>query len=115
MPTQPIESLAGLDGRNAERFRRGQMPLDATLDLHGMTQDEAHGALMSFLDRCYAAGRRNLLIVTGKGKLGDGVLKRALPRWLNEPGQRARIVAIAGARQNHGGGGATYVLLKRKR
>jgi DNA-nicking Smr family endonuclease len=108
------------------------MPVEAKLDLHGLTQDEAHGAVVRFIGAQHAAGRRCVLVVTGKGKTADpfapkaipgrfsmgegrGVLKAALPRWLNEPALRAQIIAVAPASRAHGGEGAVYVLLKRKR
>jgi len=115
----------GLDKRTAERLRRGQLAIEARLDLHGMTQDEAHGALFSFLARSEAQGLRCLLVITGKGvRRSDGhdfrgeaigVLKHAVPRWLGEAGQRRRILALAPAQPKHGGSGALYVLLRRQR
>jgi len=124
--------LAGLDRRSAEKLRKGQMAVEATLDLHGMTQAAAHAAVARFIAARHAGGTRCVLIVTGKGKAADpfrpkappgrftfsadrGVLREALPRWLNEPALRAHIIAVSPARPEHGGAGAVYVLLKRKR
>ena len=125
--------LAGLDRRSGERLRKGQMPVEAKLDLHGMTQQAAHGAVANFVESQHAAGARCVLIVTGKGGKaadpfqpkavpdrfsfsgGRGVLKEALPRWLNEPRLREHIIAVQPASRPHGGEGAVYVLLKRKR
>lgn len=120
-PTTPPPLAAGavvdVDRRTAERLKRGQMPVEATLDLHGHTQAEAHGELNAFLADAHAAGRRCVLIVTGKGARtsGGGVLRAEVPKWLNEAPNRGRIVAFAGARPQHGGGGALYVLLRRRR
>jgi DNA-nicking Smr family endonuclease len=120
-PRAPLATLdhgvaVGIDKRTLERFRKGEMPVDATLDLHGMTQDAAHIALLRFIDRTAAAGHRCLLIVTGKGlREGTGVLRRQVPRWLNDPLTRPMLLAIHRARPQHGGDGALYVLLKRKR
>lgn len=110
-------SSAGLDRRNAERLRRGKMVIEATLDLHGMNQAQAHGALNRFIQRSEAAGRRCVLVITGKGiaKESGGVLRNQVPNWLNEPGNRERIIAFNYAQQGHGGTGALYVLLKRRR
>ncbi len=106
----------GIDKRTHERFTKGEMAIDARLDLHGMTQDAAHAALLRFVERSAAAGLRCLLIVTGKGtRDGTGVLKAQVPRWLNEAGTRPYLLAIHRARPQHGGDGALYVLLKRKR
>lgn len=118
-------AAAGLDKRTAERFRKGEMPIDARLDLHGMTQDRAHAALNAFIARAYAAGQRCLIVVTGKGagaRADDaiiperrGVLKDSVPRWLKEPGLAGFVLATAPAQARHGGSGALYVLLRRRR
>ncbi|TQV79980.1 hypothetical protein FKG95_14240 [Denitrobaculum tricleocarpae] len=110
-------STAGLDRRNAERLKRGKMAIEATLDLHGMSQAQAHGALNRFIQRSEAAGLRCVLVITGKGiaKESGGVLRNQVPNWLNEPGNRERIIAFNYAQQSHGGTGALYVLLKRRR
>ena len=109
--------IAGLDRRTGQRFKRGQLPVEARLDLHGMTQTEAHRALSAFLSGQHAAGRRCVIVVTGKGvgKEGGGVLRNAVPRWLNEAPNRDKVLAFEYARQRDGGAGALYVLLKRKR
>ena len=109
-------ALADVDKRTAERLRRGKLDIEGLLDLHGMTQDEAERAVRAFLAESQAAGRRCVLIVTGKGPGRDGgVLRRELPRWLNLPANRARLVAFAPAQPQHGGHGAVYLLLKRRR
>ncbi len=107
----------GLDRRTGQRFKRGQLPVEARLDLHGMTQTEAHRALSAFLSGQQAAGRRCVIVVTGKGvgKEGGGVLRNAVPRWLNEAPNRGKVLAFEYARQKDGGAGALYVLLKRRR
>ncbi|HET8726749.1 MAG TPA: Smr/MutS family protein [Alphaproteobacteria bacterium] len=107
----------GVDRRTADRLRRGQLPIDGRLDLHGMTQAQALDALRSFVLHAHGSGRRTLLIITGKGTYGEGggVLRAALPRWLNDAPLRDKILTIAPAQPKHGGGGAMYVLLKRVR
>jgi DNA-nicking Smr family endonuclease len=108
----------GVDRRSAERLRRGERKIEARLDLHGMTQDEAHRALNAFLGRAEHAGWRCVLVITGKGRPGSsaaGVLRAAVPRWLNETPNRARLLAIAAAQPKDGGAGAMYLLLRRKR
>jgi len=106
----------GLDRRSALRLKRGQMAIEARLDLHGMTQEPAHRVLTKFIARAYDEGRRTLLIVTGKGTgEGTGVLRQAVPRWLDEPLCRAAILAIEEAQPKDGGAGALYVLLRRRR
>ena len=109
--------ITDLDRRMGQRFKRGQLPVEGRLDLHGMTQNEAHGALGAFLARQFAMGRRCVIVVTGKGvsKEGGGVLRNAVPRWLNEAPNREKVLAFEYARQRDGGGGALYVLLKRNR
>jgi DNA-nicking Smr family endonuclease len=109
----PLDRLAGIDRATAERLRRGRRPVEASLDLHGMTQAEAHRALAAFIAGSRTAGRRCVLVITGHGRLGGGVLKAAVPRWLDEPDLRRAVLAIAPARPQHGGHGALYVLLRR--
>ena len=106
---------AGLDRRTARRLKRGQLPAEARLDLHGRTQDEAHGALRSFIQESRMARRRCVLVITGKGSVASGrggVLRQMVPRWLNEPALRRHIIAITNAPESSGGAGALYVLLK---
>jgi DNA-nicking Smr family endonuclease len=108
--------IAGLDKRSAQRLKRGQTRPDARIDLHGMTQAEAHRALDDAVHRCRAQGRRCLLVITGKGSVTQGgVLRQMVPRWLNQQPLRAAILAIETAQPRDGGGGALYVLLKRQR
>lgn len=107
--------LIGLDKSTGERLFKGQMTIEGRLDLHGLTQAQAHDRLQDFLSRQARAGARCLLIVTGKGAAGGGVLKENVPRWLNEPALRRYLVAFGWAQPRHGGQGALYVLLKRNR
>jgi len=107
----------GVDRRSADRLRRGELTIDGRLDLHGMTQAEAHRALDDFLARAETLGWRCLLVITGKGGRAGaaGVLRAAVPRWLNEAPNRARLLAFTPAQPRDGGAGALYVLLRRKR
>ncbi|TWB21568.1 Smr/MutS family protein [Nitrospirillum bahiense] len=123
-PPLVFGARAGLDRRTDDRLRRGQLVIDGRLDLHGMTQAEAHGALNAFVARAHREGRRTLLVITGKGSGGSvhmgtdrekGILRVAVPRWLGEAPLRPLVLAIRQAQPQHGGGGALYVLLKRQR
>lgn len=123
-PQAPPARPSGLDRRTAERLRRGQLPIEGTLDLHGHHQIAAHRALNAFIAASQAAGRRCVLVVHGRGdpallakptSEGRGVLRQNVPRWLAEPELAGRILGSAPARPEHGGGGALYVLLRRRR
>jgi DNA-nicking Smr family endonuclease len=119
-PTAPLPPLAGdqfagIDRANVERLKRGKHPIEARLDLHGMTQDEAHRALAAFIRRSRAGGKRCVLVITGRGTLGSGILRTAVPRWLDEPEFRPHLLAIATAQPRDGGAGAIYVMLRRTR
>jgi DNA-nicking Smr family endonuclease len=116
VPLPPLDRFAGIDRANAERLKRGLHKIEARLDLHGMTQAEAHGALFAFIAASRAVGRRCVLVITGRGlgQSGPGVLKSSVPRWLEEPELRRHILAIAPAQAQHGGPGATYLLLRRR-
>jgi DNA-nicking Smr family endonuclease len=115
--TPPLDRFAGIDRANAERLKRGLRRIEGRLDLHGMTQAEAHGALSAFVAESRVAGRRCVLVITGRGlgPNGPGVLKSSVPRWLEEPELRRHILAIAPAQPHHGGPGATYLLMRRHR
>ncbi len=106
-----------VDNRTMDRLRRGQLRPEARLDLHGMTQDEAHRALTGFVERSAARGARSILVITGKGRVseGGGILRNQFPGWLNSPPIRPLIIGFAEAQPRDGGGGAFYVLLRRKR
>ncbi|MCB9988085.1 MAG: Smr/MutS family protein [Rhodospirillales bacterium] len=107
----------GLDRRSEERLRRGKMAIDVRLDLHGMKQDEAHAALDRFVMASYAQGQRCLLVITGKGRSqgSEGVLRRRVPQWLSMAPFSEIVLRVIPARPQHGGEGALYVLLRRKR
>ena len=106
---------AGIDRRSAEKLRRGRLAIEGRLDLHGMTQDAASQRLAAFLERAESEGKRCVLVITGKGLASGGILRDQVPRWLNQAPNRGRILAFDHARPQHGGAGALYVLLKRRR
>lgn len=113
---KPAPKGRDVDKRTAQRLARGQMNIEATLDLHGMSQQEARGALERFIKNSHARGRRCVLVVTGKGRQeGQGVLKRRVPEWLNEGALEGLVLKTAQAKQGDGGAGAIYVLLRRNR
>lgn len=118
-PAEPLMehgSAPGLDKRTQLRLRRGQIEIQGVMDLHGLTQVEAHRALQGFIEGAYNAGKRAVLVITGKGLTpGSGVLRDAVPRWLNEDPLRKMILAFSHAQPKDGGEGALYVLVKRKR
>ncbi len=101
------------DRGGEKRVRRGQLDIGATFDLHGHTLASGRVALSRFLQRAQARGERTVIVVTGMGRGGEGVLKRALPGWLAERDLRALIAGYAQAHRSHGGAGAFYVFLKR--
>ncbi|MFO1150171.1 MAG: Smr/MutS family protein [Alsobacter sp.] len=120
-PAQP--PLAPLERRLRQRLSRGSHPIDAVIDLHGLRQDEAHGALRGFLRSAQSQGHKVVLVVTGKGSAGvtgslfeeRGVLRRSVPHWLRMADLRSIVVGFEEAEQHHGGGGALYVRIRRAR
>ncbi|HXV01815.1 MAG TPA: Smr/MutS family protein [Caulobacteraceae bacterium] len=99
------------------RFRRlalGREAIGGRIDLHGLGQDQARAALAAFVIGAAERGHRGVLVITGKGTLGDGVLRRRVPEWLAEPPLRPLIAGLSEAHRRHGGGGALYVALKRR-
>lgn len=120
-------ALHGVDRRTAERFRRGQMAIEARIDLHGETRAAAMQQVTLFLHQSFAAGRRCVLVITGKGDFGRressasqekadrGVLRREFPIWLESDALRSIILGVAPAQPKDGGHGAFYVFLRRHR
>lgn len=96
------------------RIARGRDPIGGRIDLHGLDQDRARAALEAFLWRAWDEGYRSVLVITGKGTLGDGVLRRRAPEWLADPRLAGVVAGIAEAHRRHGGEGAIYVALKRR-
>jgi DNA-nicking Smr family endonuclease len=131
-PTSPVRPadpspppLADFEDRHRRKLARNVEAIDARLDLHGMRQREAHGALRAFLFASAAHGSRNVLIITGKGTRAEverirdfmqeerGVLRRLVPQWLAEPEFRAIVLSYTTASIRHGGDGALYVRLRK--
>ena len=105
-----------VDRRTDQKLKRGQYPVDLTLDLHGLTQAAAQTKLLETLRRGQARGLRCVLVITGKGRgEGQGVLRRQVPLWLADESLRSVVLRSHTAQPEHGGTGALYVLLRRKR
>jgi DNA-nicking Smr family endonuclease len=119
-PERPAQSektaLRHFDQQTRDKLTKGRLTIDARVDLHGMTQAEAHGLLLSFLHRAHASGLRYVLIITGKGASfgSEGALKRAVPAWLSTPLFRTLVSGHDHAARQHGGAGALYVRLRRR-
>lgn len=109
-PTPPAPPpLAPLGRRMRQRVARGREGIDGRFDLHGMTQSEAHAALLHFLRTASSRGHRLVLVITGK----SGVLRRQVPHWLALPEFRSVVVGFEDAHIAHGGEGALYVRLRK--
>ncbi|MDR3450440.1 MAG: Smr/MutS family protein [Alphaproteobacteria bacterium] len=111
---QPIAAHA-LERRREKRLRSGEIEIHAKLDLHGMTQVEAFAALATFMHKAAKAGKRHLLIITGKGAGGTGVLRTSLKQWLGQLPEAKVVLAVRQAAVLHGGDGAFYVILRARR
>ena len=111
--------LAPLGRRMKQRVARGKDMIDGRLDLHGLTQAEAHATLLRFLLAASSRGARLVLVITGKGARASedtrGVLKRQVPQWLGLPEFRALVVGFEDAHVAHGGEGALYVRVRRSK
>lgn len=109
------DRVAGIDRRTAKRMHAGKIAIDATLDLHGLTQTQAHQKLLRFIETAIQNNHRMLLVITGKGQSGHGILRSKLPQWLKQPPLNSYINAIDHAVQRDGGTGAYYIKLRRGR
>lgn len=117
-PAKPGPALAPLEARSRRRLARGLTEVDARIDLHGMRQERAFIQLRAFLRQAQARGHRVVLVVTGKGRAseeGRGVLYRSVPAWLASPDLRHLVVGFEEAGRRHGGAGALYVRVRRRR
>jgi DNA-nicking Smr family endonuclease len=125
-----VSPIAGIDGNTQERLRKGLLDPDARIDLHGMTEDVAHNRLLAFLANAQRGGARLALVITGKGarvaapdepfdmeqeRRARGVLKSVVPRWFAEPDFARLIADHRTAHRRHGGSGALYVYLRKRR
>lgn len=119
---------AQIDRRTEDRLRRGEMEIEGRLDLHGLNRDGARDALERFIAAAVAREKRCLLVITGKGRggletgargngaqSGESILRRCVPEWLAEGPAAPFVLRVCPARPRHGGTGAFYVLLRRKR
>jgi DNA-nicking Smr family endonuclease len=123
-PTKPaLPPLAPMERRTLQALRRGRKDVDSVIDLHGMRQEEAHFALLRFLHRAQVSGYGLVLVITGKGGAAAGfglfeergVLRRMVPHWLRLPDLRSLVIGFEEASPQHGGSGALYVRLRRRR
>ena len=114
----------GLDRSSAIKLAKGKFTIQGKLDLHGMTQRQAHAALIEFIQTSFDDRKRNLLVITGKGRpkgqdevagyrKREGILKSIVPKWLDESPLRSLVLAFTTSQREHGGAGALYVLLRK--
>lgn len=120
--------LHPLEHRYRKKVARGVKPIDARIDLHGLRQEEAHTRLRGFLRDAQSKGHKLVLVITGKGGTGKrtgswsevhgderGVLRRVVPHWLAMPDLRLVVIGYEEAHASHGGSGALYVRIRRRR
>lgn len=113
--SSPPPASAPLADRGGERrVRRGQLEVGGSLDLHGFHQDSGRAAVLRFLHAAQARGDRTVIVITGAGRSGQGVLKQRLPEWLAAAELKPIVAGYAQAHRTHGGAGAFYVFLKRR-
>lgn len=113
-----------MDHKVHKRLRRGRLQPDARIDLHGMTLDSAHTALVNFVLAQHHQGKRLLLVITGKGRTSEsegpipirpGILRHQVPDWLHRPPLSRAVLQVTQAHASHGGTGAYYVYLRKSR
>ena len=118
------KSSPNMDKKNFNRLLKGKMEIEGTIDLHGLTADQAKIKLIAFIDRSYTLGKRLIIVITGKGKHKgydefqrpiNGVLRQSLPDWLSGPSVSDKVLQVTQAQPKHGGTGAFYVYFRRKR
>ena len=116
LPDLEVGKNGGTDRRTADRLRRGRLAIDMRIDLHGLTLEMAYRRLVVFLHAAQSDGARCVLVITGKGSRtprGLGLLREAVPRWLNEMALRSLVLSVSHARPKDGGEGALYILIRK--
>lgn len=108
--------LHPIDKPTHKKIAKGRVVIEGRIDLHGLTQSEAYGLLLGFLQRAHLRKLRHVLVITGKGSSfgSDGVLRQAVPLWFTTPAFRILVNGYEDAARNHGGTGAIYVRLRRE-
>jgi len=113
-----------MDKKNFKKLVKGKMEIEGTIDLHGLTADQAKIKLITFINHSYSLGKRLIIVITGKGKHKgfdefqrpiNGVLRQNLPEWLSGPSVSNKVLQVTQAQPKHGGAGAFYVYLRRQR
>ena len=113
-----------MDKKNFKKLVKGKMEIEGTIDLHGLTADQAQIKLITFINHSYSLGKRLIIVITGKGKHKgfdefqrpiNGVLRQNLPEWLSGPSVSNKVLQVTQAQPKHGGAGAFYVYLRRQR
>ena len=99
--------------KNYRNLSKGNVNIDDKLDLHGFRELEANNLLEEFINNSFENGKRLLLVITGKGQKGEGVIKKNIINWLNAKNIRNKILAVNHASNKHGGSGALYILLRK--
>lgn len=108
--------LHPIDKPTHKKIAKGRVVIEGRIDLHGLTQSEAYGLLLGFLQRAHLRKLRHVLVITGKGASfgSDGVLRQAVPLWFATPAFRILVNGYEDAARNHGGTGAIYVRMRRE-
>lgn len=127
-PSAPSAHSESLDAAWDKRLSSGRLQPDVVIDLHGLRREQARHILYQRVLNAEAHGHRVILVITGKGHMPGpspadlmegkptrGAIRADLPRWLGEPGLTDRIAAVRRAHPRHGGAGAAYLILKRRR
>ncbi len=121
-PPPRTPAPGGLDKHASRRLKQGRLTIEGRLDLHGMTQQAAHRALIEFVRSSAESGRKCVLVITGKGarvvseqgtERTVGILRSMVPRWLQEPALARLVIGSRAAFPRDGGDGALYVMLRR--
>ena len=102
----------GISRADARRIRSGKSGIHDRIDLHGMTLDQAGRSLRQFIETAAGRGDRTVLVVTGKGRGGTGVIRQHLPQWLRQPPLGGLVLAYCRAQPRDGGSGAYYIRLR---
>lgn len=106
---------APIDNPTVRKLSKGRLPIEARIDLHGMTQVQAHRTLLNFVQDAYSSSLRIVLVITGKGRINEGILRNGVPNWLQEASFSTYVSGFRSAHITHGGSGALYVRIRKNK
>ncbi|MFK7901633.1 MAG: Smr/MutS family protein, partial [Nitratireductor sp.] len=114
-PKQTTALNSPIDRPTMRKLAKGRLNIDSRIDLHGLTQLQAHRTLLNFVEDAYRSSYRIVLVITGKGRITEGILRSSVPQWLQQNDFSTYVSGYKTSHSSHGGEGALYVRIRRNK